>query len=150
MNRNEAINNIQVAVGKSWCQFLMPYIDMLDSRKPAESLDKVKSDMADYVAHRPPESQIQDCDDEALAKVGHKVSKYRGWMGVAHNSKHCFAVLVDEDGVFWVDAWGRWERYTDIISRDSMVENFKLRGVRFLPIKCWLKGRFITWDIVMI
>jgi len=150
MNRNEAIKNIQVAVGKSWCQFLMPYIDILDREKPAESIEKVKLDMADYVPSKPYTNELHDCEDSGFEKVGHKTRKNRGWMGIAHNSKHFFDVLVDEDGTLWVDAWGRWERYIDVILRPSMAKYFKLRGVRLLPIKCWLHGRCITWDIVMI
>jgi len=172
MNSKTARSVIYKTIGMPMIKFLGPMIVMLDREKSADTLGQVKANLAEF-----PEieyvKQNSDCDDIALAKIGwqtivtagwipsttpagvieltkRKSDDGRGWMGFAKNDVHAYAFVITRGEELYIDVWGQWRLYTEVMRDKDLEPIFKLKNTRLLSFKYWIQGRFFKRDLLIV
>ena len=149
MNRDKARKAIRKAVGYRWLEILEPNIYLGDREIIEVSPEEMKADMADFVPTREYTENYHDCDDQTFEELGHMTRSWRKARGFAWSEPHAFCVFLWKEEL-WIYDRGTILPYREAMTMDYYRKIYKLKGIRLLPVKYWLKGRFFKRDLPVI
>jgi len=149
MNSDTAREAIKKSIGSGWFDLLGPAIYLGDREIPQVSPDEMRVDMADFIPSRGYTKRKHDCDDQTFEELGHMTGKVRKGRGFAWSEPHAFCVFLWKEEL-WIYDRGTILTYREAMTMDYYGKIYKLKGIRLLPVKYWLKGRFIKRDLLVI